>query len=1232
MKHRVSHLLPWFLMIVLGIFSVAHAAEPKGNVVSNPSLESLDHLGWSGSVVVTERRATQPHSGKYCLYIADQSESWGQANLDPFPIEKAKQYHAQLWVRCAADFDMGNEVYPGGVTVDMQFFDARGEYLGSQAIGSTESTEWVLLGGTVSAPGAAVTASLRVVPTSLSEKTSMETIARAMAACYVDDLYIAPLSVARKNGVLEVVPATRRKSKAQSKAGQLDDSLVVHYRFDENPGETAIDLSGHGNDGTLVDIEYLEQLEGRRGVLHFNGDTSYIDCGSDDSIQFAGDRSFEMWVRFNTEQNVVNSDWPLLYGQYPPDQFVFNMPYRHSISVWYRGLENPSENTWVSVATDLIGADQRWAHIAVVVEYPRCRFYKNGKLYHDGYMPFAGVRTGTGDGHHQHIGGGSDSTYGAPIDLTEFRLYNRALTAEEIAAHAQGQEIAPPRDVELAVEPNWYDKVVTLRLVGKGDDFSGQSAQFSMQPIAGGTAVLEQADIAETLPGSRRYVASVEVPITDLVLGKYRVSAQILGTNLGTTTTFELDKSAWIHSQAGISDKVLAPWTPVTTKQENGGAIEVGVWGRDYHFDATPFVEQIEVHDKPILASPIALTGRVDGEAINWQGEAKKLTSASDTAATLEQKLTSAGVQLRVHSTLEYDGFTTIECELEATRDVSLDELTLEIQMLREFAKFCGGDYVLPKDPNIAMSAMYRGAVKDDLSFRFGPTVWLGDEKGGLSWQAESDQDWHYADTQKAIEILPRGETTSFLAHFVDVPTKLAAGQKLRYKFALQATPLKPIYRDAWDMRIARSEPYGADLVLPDKTIDGKPALQYIADLGIRNLFINVNDEFPWPMFKRQSFRDKYKRLCDTAHEAGVSLYGYSIHARVPVVRPEFDIYGSDMLLRPARQYMTPAGPPERPGTLCWQPDWMPLPQGSADFCQNSDALQDAYIHALNERVTTFGDDGVYLDGSYVTEPCINHEHGCGYTDESGNVHPTYPVFAARQFMKRIYTVVHEANPEGIVDLHSSFFFNVSGIAYADVIWTGEQWYEYRHTGVDYIAGTLTLDMFRTEFTGWTLGVPAETLCYRLGSPMNVAATGLLHDISPRISTNGYNTLTKRTDSYYSLVPEMWKLRDAFGIKEAEKLFYFENSDYVTLSPDKCHATLFKHPANGVLALVSNLSPEAQDVTVSFNLDMLGLSDRTFEVVDPLGMKEVKAGESGTVTVPLGSEEWVYVWLRPTSE
>jgi hypothetical protein len=160
---------------------------------------------------------------------------------------------------------------------------------------------------------------------------------------------------------------------------------------------------------------------------------------------------------------------------------------------------------------------------------------------------------------------------------------------------------------------------------------------------------------------------------------------------------------------------------------------------------------------------------------------------------------------------------------------------------------------------------------------------------------------------------------------------------------------------------------------------------------------------------------------------------------------------------------------------------------------------------------------------------------------------------------------------------------------------------------------------------GRQIGVPAETVTHRLltenQKASQIAATSYLHDVSVRLRMLAVD--------HVELISNIWKMRDKFGAKEAKKLFYWNNQDYVTLSPEKCYSTLLKHPTNGVLAFVSNLRPEAQTVTVNLNLEKPGLSDKKLEVFNTLTDELVAMTPDGNLSIDLGSEEWIFIWLRP---
>ena len=1022
-----------------------------------------------------------------------------------------------------------------------------------------------------------------------------------------------------------------------------DDSLVVHYTFDEDAGAVATDNGPHGNHGTILKAERLPELDGRQGVIRFNGGAAHIRCDAAPSLTFPGDLTLEMWARGNDPEHPGGTF--LQWGR----RFVL---YGFGAPMAEYGDGTDKVRTVLTDDGSVLSA--AWAHVAVVVEYPRIRLFRNGELLGDAYMPFPAI---VPDSHARLIGSK------CPMDLDELRVYRRALTTAEIRAHARRREIPTPRQDELAVDTHWYADTVTMRLSVKGADCAGHAAEMAILDGAGSkTAEPQRVVLEESVPGSGRYVASAVWPLAGLANRALDATAKVLdrgGTPVQTVYRHvDLEKPAWVDTAEGHTDEVPAPWTPVQAAARPDGTVEVGVWGRTHVFGANLFPQHIRTGDAGILAAPVALRARADGAALAWENAGVRLTQASDTAVSLEQSGGNHNLSLRMNTLIEFDGYMIFDCTIAAKRDTTLEALMLEIPLHTRHATLCFGSNVYPEqmDPRVPMSVLHMGAVDGDLAFRFSPSVWLGDEERGLTWQAESNEDWRYAEPQRAIEILPRGETTRFVANWVNVPTKLTTGQKLHYKFALQATPVKPLLRDAWDLRILRSDPYDGgvgtgnpDLNLPDRWIDrdhvrqdriysvfvedlnrsepgaGRvPALEYYAETGARHLWINTHDNWPWPWPMDAAYARKLHRLIDAAHAAGLQVYGYLIHERMPTDVPEYDVHGRHMTNLPFKPY-----------------EWC------VGFCPGSKAVQDAIVYNLARRLDAYGDDGVYLDGTGVhMKSCQNTSHGCGYrpakgatsvhgtvafdqtargsSGEDGPVYPTYPVFADRELLKRIYIAVKKRRPDGVLDVHS-WYWNSGGLAYADVLWTGEQWWHLRGKGVKYVSAELTLDVFRTAFMGYQFGVAAETLPYRLigddQKNRQVAAISLLHDIPVRIRT--------QDTEWFDTMRRLWEVRDAFGARQADKLFYWRNREYVTVSPEECYAALLKHPENGVLAFISNLRREAGAVTVQFDLDKLGLAGRKLEVFNPLTDEAMAMAPDGRLAMDLASEDWSYVWLRP---
>jgi len=313
---------------------------------------------------------------------------------------------------------------------------------------------------------------------------------------------------------------------------------------------------------------------------------------------------------------------------------------------------------------------------------------------------------------------------------------------------------------------------------------------------------------------------------------------------------------------------------------------------------------------------------------------------------------------------------------------------------------------------------------------------------------------------------------------------------------------------------------------------------------------------------------DGLRRLVKACHDRGIRIlvyYGYELSN----IAPEWKTYRDEVLVYPR------AGGYHR------------LPEQRCYICCYHSAWQDYLAWAIARTIDEFDVDGVYLDGTANPFGCANIAHGCGWIDENGRRHKTYPFFAVRQMMKRIYTIVKTRKPHGLVNVHQSTCMTIPSVGWATSYWDGEQFGSIPRSPDHAPLEVLPLDAFRTEFMGHNWGVPAELLCY--GRPYTypeALAIALVHDV-----------LVRPND--IESAASIWKAAAHFGRKQAKWLPYWENREWVQTAPDAVKCSLYSKDGQGVLAVVSNLSSKSVKAEVRLRLDRLGLP-RRLRVTDAL--------------------------------
>jgi len=248
---------------------------------------------------------------------------------------------------------------------------------------------------------------------------------RTLSATEVADLY-ARTGFARAGGV--------------SKQG-----LKAYWSFEDGIGNKATDFSGNGHTGALTNMDNSDWISGKSGkALAFAGDNDFITLTYDTDLNFAAPASIGLWVRTTTDSPQALFS----VSQGSTANNIFQLVVGDGMTSW---LDNEMITIGSIDAGDInnIGYtttsrnelfDGNWHHIFIV---------SNGStwsIYLDGASKTVTVGTSSSNNGWLGVVGSADtirianrrvnSTDSLYLngDLDEVRVYDRALSATEVAA------------------------------------------------------------------------------------------------------------------------------------------------------------------------------------------------------------------------------------------------------------------------------------------------------------------------------------------------------------------------------------------------------------------------------------------------------------------------------------------------------------------------------------------------------------------------------------------------------------------------------------------------------------------------------------------------------------------------------------------------------------------------------------------------------------------------------
>jgi hypothetical protein len=377
--------------------------------------------------------------------------------------------------------------------------------------------------------------------------------------------------------------------------------------------------------------------------------------------------------------------------------------------------------------------------------------------------------------------------------------------------------------------------------------------------------------------------------------------------------------------------------------------------------------------------------------------------------------------------------------------------------------------------------------------------------------------------------------------------------------------------------------------------------------MGVKTVVFH-EDWTPMENYPGTSDEPGLKRLIDLCHQRKMKVllyFGYEFSS----LAPEWAEMSEDVVVKDSKGVT--------------HPGWHRVPE-QRDFkvCYQS-RYQDFLFEGITRLMDRTGFDGVYLDSTIEPWGCCNRAHGCGYEAADGTLRPTYPIFAVRRLMQRLYGLIHPRG--GLINAHQSTCCLPPTLAFADSYWDGEQFSGGQLAGDPLKA--LPLAAFRAEFMGHNFGVPCEFLAYERAPDWlfdHALAVSMLHDVRVRPHGSGGGLLEKMS--------QIWDVMTQFDVGHSQWHPYWNNAQLVSPQADAVKSSLYLHPAEGgkpgrALLVVSNLSTQGmQSAQVKLDRIHARLS-ATATAKDALTGQRLEFNR-GSLILPLPGMRMRLVWVE----
>jgi len=464
----------------------------------------------------------------------------------------------------------------------------------------------------------------------------------------------------------------------------------------------------------------------------------------------------------------------------------------------------------------------------------------------------------------------------------------------------------------------------------------------------------------------------------------------------------------WYNNNIGISDKVPPPYEPVKVSR-SGESCDISCWGRLYRFDKSLLPTQVVTQGSEILSGPFELVlETADGRKAELaRGAPIVIDSTKEARVTWHGEKVTGDIKTEISGWMDYDGFMWITIEVSPEKDLKIKSLIMKIPFRKEWA-------TLVNNYNYSMKGT--GATPEKPEQRSG-YAWLGNEVGGIQKLGLGTM------------IVPEENRTVMEGRLITEEEVIS--QPKRFEFGLVATPIRlsaHLYDNLEEMADMNPVVWGYGNYQPHKTDWGNPlawpswAYGHGFRRGVKNKFYpegRESDAGPYVMFE----------VCG----AGMSEVGNRMMQTLDYWRYEW--------VRDVTKKMNPG-------------------QRGAEVTPQAKSWQDFFLWCYDEMYKRHRYTGLYYD---VSMPNMNNNP---YATGGGE----NPLLAARNIVKRMYTMLRLREPEGGIRYHESGTLNGALLGFQEQMADGENWFSIIKPDKPEYYNYMSLSMFRAEYIGRNFG------------------------------------------------------------------------------------------------------------------------------------------------------------------